>query len=230
MNKKQRNYQTMHNVVLQLLAANQPIVTAEPLIGETVDIFKAIAAQITTAAQLNQSSDTGGFTTNKNSALDAVFTLAAALSVKAKPYARKINDAVLLKAVTHSFSDLHDSPDTTGLSICTAMATAIQPHMAALLPYKITTANLSELKTAITDAQPKTAERDVVDITHTNSTATLIDLFDKAKTTLIDLDDLIEGQLTANHKSFVDSYFIARRLNDTRGNASKEAEIVPPKA
>ncbi len=219
----------MHQVVLQLLADNQPIMATEPLVADAATIFKTIVAAITATNQHKQDTDTGGFTANKNNAIDVAFTLAAELSVKAKPYARKLGDAVLLKAINHSFSNLHDGPDTTGLAMCTSMVMALQPHLTTLLPYKITAASLVTLTTAIATATPKAAERDVVDVAHTNSTAQLLTLFKQAKTALIDLDDLVEGQLSANHKAFVDSYFIARRIIDMRGGRSGGAVVVPPK-
>ena len=217
MKRPQINHQNMHLAVIKLLNDNQAIVASEPLVAEATNIFKPIVAQITAVSQQRKNNDSTGYTVNKNNALDAVFTLAAKICLKAKPYARKIKDAVLLKAIDHSFSDLHDIADDKGLTTCNAIITALQPHLTALLPYKITQATLTELTTAIATATPKAAERDVVDANNINSTAQLRQLFIDAKAELIELDDLIEGQLTDTHKDFVDTYFIARRINDIGG-------------
>ncbi len=217
MNKRQTNHQTMHFVVLETLADNQPIIAAEPLVAEVVTDFKTIIDHIIATNAIKQTSDTGGYTANKNKALDAVFTLAVALGLKAKAYARKVNDAVLLKAVDYSSSTLHNMPESNALAICNTMVTAITPHLDALLPYKITADNLANLQAAMDTAIPLTAKRDTVDNTHTQSTATLTDLFKQAGNTLDALDDLIEGQLNETHPDFVAIYFIARRINSTRG-------------
>jgi ABC-type transporter Mla MlaB component len=226
MNRKQTNHQNMHLTVVQLLDDNETIIVAEPLVADGYAIFKAIVAKITTTNQQKQESDIGGYTANKNKALDNVFTFADKISVKAKPYARKIKDDVLLKAIDHSFTDLHDMAEDKALTICKAMVTAIEPHLAALLPYKVTQATLTELSNAITTATPKAAERDVVDVAHINSTALLLDLFKQAKAALKELDDLMEGQLSDTHKDLVDKYFIARRIIDTRGGGGKKSEEV----
>ena len=222
MNKRQTNHQTMHFVVLETLADNQPIIATEPLVAEVVTDFKTIVDHIIATNAIKQTSDTGGYTANKNKALDAVFTLAVALGLKAKAYARKVNDAVLLKAVDYSISTLHNMPESNALAVCNAMVTAITPHLSTLLPYKITADNLASLQAAMDTATPLTAKRDTVDITHTQSTATLADLFTQASNTLDALDDLIEGQLTETHPDFVDIYFIARRINSTRGGGKSE--------
>lgn len=225
MNKKQSNHQTMHLVVVQLLNDNKTIVESEPLVAEEAANFASIVAQITATNQQKQNTDTGGYTTDKNTAINHVFTLAVEISLKAKPYARKNKEAVLLKAIDHSFSDLDDMADDTALTICNSMITALQPHLSKLQPYKVTQATLDELAAAITTATPKAAERDVVDVAHINSTASLVDLFKQAKASLIELDDLVKGQLTATHKDFVDLYFIARRIVDTNSGGGKSAVV-----
>ena len=225
MTRLQINRQNMHLAVLQFLNDNNTIVQSEPLVAEAANIFKPIVAQITMVNQERKNSDSTGYTANKNNALDAAFTLAASICLKAKPYARKINDAVLLKAIDHTFSDLHDIADDKGLTTCNAIVTALQPHLTALLPYKITQATLTDLSAAISTATPKAAERDVVNANSVNSTAQLRELFIAAKTALIELDDLIEGQLIDDHKAFVDTYFVARRVNDIKGGGGKVEEV-----
>jgi hypothetical protein len=113
---------------------------------------------------------------------------------------------------------------TKAVTICKAMITALEPHLAALQRYKVTQATLTELSNAITTATPKAAERDIVDATHINSNAQLVDLFKQAKASLVELDDLMEGQLSDTHKDLVDTYFIARRIIDLRGGGSKTEE------
>lgn len=226
MNRKQTNHQNMHLAVVKLLDDNKTIIDTEPLVADEYSLFKAIVAKITATNEQKQNTDTGGYTKNKNKALDNAFTIAAAISVKAKPYARKIKDDVLLKAIDHSFTDLHELADDKGLTICKAMITALEPHLVALQPYKVTQATLTELSNAITTATPKAAERDIVDATHINSNAQLVDLFKQAKASLIELDDLMEGQLSDTHKDLVDTYFIARRIIDLRGGGGSRAEEV----
>lgn len=225
MKRIQINRQNMHLAVVQFLNDNTAIVDSEPLVQEAANVFKPIVANITATSQQRQNSDSTGYTTNKNNALDHVFTLAASACLKAKPYARKMKNAVLLKAIDHSFSDLHDTADDTGLTICNSIITALQPHLTALLPYKITQATLTELSNAITATAPKGAERDVVNAASIKGTADLVELFKQAKAALLELDELIEGQLSDTHKAFVDTYFITRRIIDTKGGGGKAEEV-----
>ena len=224
MKRTQINHQNMHLAVVQFLNDNQSIVDSEPLVLEAANTFKPIVASITATSQQRQNSDSTGYTASKNNALDHAFTLAAAACLKARPYARKIKDAVLLKAIDHSFSDLHDTADDKGLTICNSIVTALQPHLAALQPYKVTQATLTELSNAITAAAPKGAERDVVNAASIKGTADLVELFKQAKAALLELDELIEGQLSDTNKDFVDTYFITRRIIDTKGGGGKAEE------
>jgi hypothetical protein len=226
MKRTQINHQNMHLAVVQFLNDNTSIVDSEPLVQEAANVFKPIVASITATSQQRQNSDSAGYTANKNNALDHAFTLAANTCLKARPYARKTKDAVLLKAIDHSFSDLHDTADDKGLALCNSIVTALQPHLTALQPYKITQATLTEISNAIAAATPKGAERDVVNAASIKGTADLVDLFKQAKAALLELDELIEGQLSDTNKDFVDTYFITRRIIDTKGGGGSKAEEV----
>ena len=53
----------------------------------------------------------------------------------------------------------------------------------------------------------------------------MVYLFKQAKESLVELDDLMEGQLSDTNKDLVDTYFIARRIIDLRGGGSKAEEV-----
>ncbi|MDI9363464.1 MAG: hypothetical protein QM541_00835 [Flavobacterium sp.] len=224
MNRTQINLQNMHLVVVEYLNNNQTIVVSNPLVLEAANALKPVVASITATSLQRQSIDRRGYTASKNNALDNLFSIAADACLKARPYARKIKDAVLLKAIDHNFSDLHDTADNKGIALCNGIVAALQPHLSALQPYKVTQATLTEISNAITAATPKAAERDVVNAASIKGTADLHDLFKQAKAALLELDELIEGQLSDTHKDFVDTYFITRRIIDTKGGGGSKVE------
>ena len=228
MTQKQINYLNMMEAVTKCLNDNATAWTTITPIADEVAKLTPITNKIKAAYKKQTEENTVGYTDNKDIALENMETLAYALAIKVKAYARKAGDMVLFNAVDFSMTDLTHGSEKEQITHCQIIADSATANLASLTAYGVTAPEIAALQTSINTAEPLTATRDAVMGEHVESTSELSKDFKAARAIFITLDELVEALTPAAFQEFENTYFATRRINDHRGGGGKSTTPTPP--
>jgi hypothetical protein len=222
MTQGQNNALNMYNAVLQYLDENSGIWNNVTPVANQQAHLKSVVDSINSKSEEQQGKSTEGYTASKNAAMETMVNLAYKMALKIKGYAKKAGNKVILQSVDISISNLQSGSSREVINRCKIIAATAQANLSHLAEYKVTPADITTVRDAISNAIPKTAERDATSAERRGITLTLPSMFSEAGEEASDLDDLIEGLI--DNEDFVTGYFAVRRINDMRGGKSKKEE------
>jgi len=224
MNQRQQNSLTMFKAVAALFQNTETTWNTSVPVSESFTSFQALLSQIESTALTQQSSKTGGYTSDKNRQRTVLAEKAYSIVLKLRAFAKRTNNEVLKKAIDVSLSFLQQESEQTSLKQCQIIHDNGKKHQNAAAAYNITDDDLTELQSLIDGYKPLSGFRDSVGDQLSVATDGLDSLFGQARETLDILDDEVEALI--QDASFVSAYFEARKTTDRR--ARTEGKTATP--
>jgi hypothetical protein len=213
MNKELENKLTMYEAVSTLLGNNESIVTTVPAFVALKNDFTARVQEIHRKAIAKRDA-TAGKTETKQEAKDSLVSALMAIAAPMYTYARKVKNNEVKDIADVRQSKLEKLRDTELVSRATSIHTQANTIGAALEPYGVTIAMITDLDTKINNFNAALGERESGMAIRSGATTALIDLFNAADELLNeDMDRLIET-LRVSNTDFYNEYFAARVIKD----------------
>lgn len=213
--------------VQKVLANNKSIWSGiKPIADEVANLDLVLdAAGLGNTTQFQNK--TGGYTNQKDVAMELMNGLGYKMGLKLSVWARKSGDEVSLKAVSFFKTVLESGTETEQINRNTSIATVAASNLGRLINYQIDADSLASFQAAIALAKALTITRDAVGSTGQAATKGIVDTIKKSVDIFEDLDALIESMLTDNDKAFEDAYFAARKVEYHRGGSKHVEPVVP---
>lgn len=222
MTRRQLNQLEMYQAVLSHFDGFPAVWDQLAPIPPIVENLRKVVAEILTQSQLQAQYKTVGYTKRKAAHMFQIAELAFQLCLKLRPYARTINDHVLLEAVNYSHSMLGRGPGPLVLQRCQRIAQYARDLLPELATYRVSGEDIVALEQQLATTEPMTPDRDVVRSSRKTATGSIPELIRQARQQLVILDDLTKGMV--DDAVFVSTYFNVRRINGRVGRREKVEE------
>jgi hypothetical protein len=219
----QSNYWNMLNAVLQHFDDNIPVWKGVEIVVKCIEDLKNNGTAIKVAATKQRDSNPIGHTIAKERSRNELENITFQVAIRARSYARLIEDDVLTEKLNFSRSNLDRMKHNDLLTCSRVVFDACRNYLPALAPYQVDEKIVDRLSQCIEQTTLLYAERDTVIDQRMEATADLAKQFITARKYLKTLDDLVEGYIEDD--TFVATYFNTRRIHDLKGRrASKKEE------
>jgi hypothetical protein len=222
MNQKQINFVNMTQAVLTHTESKPEVWNTIPPVATAVQELRTHVQAILQEGYTQAERQTTGHTGQKNAQFESLCDAAYSLMLKIRAYAKRQQNQVLLQAVGYSKSELCRKPEADVINRCQAIHDRGQENLSKLADYQVTKDGLKKFQAAILAYKPLTAKRDLVSSERNTATANIVELLDKARMILDEMDDLMEGVVTDT--TFVHTYQQTRKTFN-RGGRSEKKEI-----
>ncbi|RYY95194.1 MAG: hypothetical protein EOO11_16345 [Chitinophagaceae bacterium] len=220
MNQDQRNFKASLDDVLTHFNSHRTSWADLPPVVDSVAALTNVQAEVKLSAIIQE-----GVTTGDTGAKDMALRLSAAkaytMSRRIYAWAAKNGKQGVLEAVDFSMTDLTQGAGETLLARHRAILQHATDNKVELAAYKVNDAALDELRMAIDTVEFLRGDRNEKVNHRIYSTARLDELFDKVRAHFKILDSEVEGLI--EDKKFVDTYFIARRIDDRNAGRAEAA-------
>ncbi|CAN5368581.1 hypothetical protein BH10ACI1_BH10ACI1_20340 [soil metagenome] len=220
----------MYEVVEMLCDANPTIIATIVAFVAAYNEFKALIANINTAAQLSSAVLTGIAADKKVSKL-GLSQIAAKIAGQIFAYSAKNGNNTLKAAVNFSVSDLSRMKDGELAALCQTIHDKGIENKDVLTDYGVTTAKLAELQAAI-NAYAESVPKPRTAITERSTTkANIKQMFKDADSVLLEQMDKLVEDFAEDFPDFVSNYKNARIIVDPKPKKKKsgnEAVNNPP--
>ena len=224
MTKNQLAQYAMMKASVQVLNDNKSHWKDLKPVAAEVTTLTGLLAVIATASQAQFEGKTNGFTSQKDAAMDLMNDLGHTMALRLASWARKHNHDVVLTASKFSRSALETGPEAEQIIRIANIVKLATAHLTELADYKVTAAQVSDLKAAVDAATPLAAVRDAVGSNRQAATGNIAITLKQAMAVLDAIDDLLESMLEPESQSFEDAYFAARNIISRRGAQRADAD------
>ncbi|MDB5197453.1 MAG: hypothetical protein JWP88_1824 [Flaviaesturariibacter sp.] len=226
MSATQHNRYNMQCNVFECVKKFNPLWTGNPHIEETVAYIGPRMERLATLFNDRENSSTAGLTEQKNTILDGICDRAYKLSKKLTVYARKTGNIPLLHEVDRPLYYFDEGLELDRIAHCANMVKLATAHASDLGTYMVTVADVAALGADIEALRPLHGQRDEVAAEGVQLTGSLKQTLAEVQTKLLELDDEMEAFI--DDETFLETYAIARRINDrrARGKAEEKKDAV----
>lgn len=218
MNTNQEDKLSMYYVVKNTCEKYQATWTANVVFAATYNLW---AAKIPLIEQNRDAQllETTGITTDKTTKRNSMTDKALFVINRLQSYANVVANPELLESISYTVSDLKKKRDNDLIGICNNIAAKANANSAAVAPYGITAAVITEFQASITAytatlAKPKAAKSQTK-----MATENLAKLFKEAEEILAKRMDLDIELFKTSKPDFYSQYKSARIIISSRGTA-----------
>lgn len=202
----------MLRAVLHHMDGQPALWTGVAPIADEVEAVRNGLDAIEAAAEKQATNDPEGFTEEKTAARHRAAALLASLGNRAAPYARKVGDADLRRAVDHSETEWKRMAEADFFAEAAGTLDRLTRDLDRFAGYQIDRAAIDAARDAVEAARPLAARRDAARAHRTAATAALDDGYAPLVPSLDALDDLVPELIS--DAEFVAGYRTARRVTD----------------
>lgn len=224
---RQENKLTMFEAVISLLDANTAKTAVIAAFAATYNVFKNFVTQIK-AKDVEKGGATTGKTSTKNAdraaLVSAVMTVGGAVSA----LGAATNNNQLKEGGKTTRSELRDMRDTLLVTKAQGIYGLANANAAALVPYGITAAVITDLDTKITSYNNSLGARESSVAQQVGATTQIKTLFKKADKQLSEQVDLLMESFADSDPQFYTEYKQARVIYDLSGGGSNPPPPTPP--
>lgn len=225
---RQENKLTMFEAVISLLDANTAKTAAIAAFAATYTVFKNFVTQIK-AKDVEKGSATTGKTTTKNADRTALVSVLMRVGSQVSALGAATNNNQLKEGGKTTRSALNDLRDTLLVTKAQGIYDLANANAAALVPYGITAADITDLNTKITAFNNSLGARESSVAQQAGATSQIKNLFKKADKQLTEQIDLLMESFAGSDPQFYAEYKQARVIYDLHGGGgSNPTPPTPP--
>lgn len=224
---RQENKLTMFEAVISLLDANTAKTAVVAAFAATYNMFKNFVTEIK-AKDVEKSGATTGKTSTKNADKEALISAVMLVGSAISALGAATNNNQLKEGGKVTRSELNDIRDTLLVTKAQGVHDLTNGNAAALAPYGITVAVITDLNTKITNYNNSLGARESSVAQQVGATTQVKSLFKKADKQLTEQIDLIMESFAGSDPQFYDEYKQARVIYDLGGGGSNPPPPTPP--
>ena len=212
MNQTEFNFLNMSDRVMAYMFGGISLWENESEIVEVMEEMKAKRAGISAKGAIESGLSGKGHTSAKDNSLDTLATKTCKLSKKISAYAKKNRLLALIPLVDVSISSFSRGPEKEVINRCKAITEIAVKHLANLGTFKVTSDEIDQINSLITEYQEHIDNRSNSKITKSSSGEDIFDSIGDMRHQFDILDDLVEGLL--DDQTFIRDYKAARLIDD----------------
>ncbi|MGQ8338635.1 carboxypeptidase-like regulatory domain-containing protein [Sunxiuqinia sp. A32] len=225
MNRKQENRFSMFLSVVDYCEKDTTVTSSLPAFSSNFDLLKTTCTQIHAVSE-KQATDITGTTLSKIEIRDQLSQLAADSSRKLSAYAKLTKNTKLLKEISFSEWELKQLPDTILADTCQLIYDRAQSNLASLSEYQISEETQTALQQAIDAYKLIMAQPRVEQVSKTQATRELSELFAEGNEAIGNMDAVVEI-IRLSEAIFYAGYRSARKIIDYgAGKLSLRAKVL----
>jgi hypothetical protein len=190
----------------------------EPLIAKGVQNIKDICQKIDIEAMLQQRNRTPGHTATRDQQRSTLENILFRISGRMKVYAEISADAVIASQVSMSRSAISSLSLNALLTTARTVDGLANGMGETLAEYKVTEAELQELRDAIASTSQSNAQRDAAQGERSENTSRLSALFAQLRKAFKLMDTQVKVYII--DEELLGAYFFTRRIRDVSGGSA----------
>ncbi len=212
MRQTQFNFLNMLGVVLNGMNNERSLWENEPEIASTYSLLDTEYNQVNSLNESVSATDPGGLTDLKDNTYDQLMNTTYKLMKKMSAWAKKNNRLTLLPLVGISYSALSRGPEPESVNRCAGIADKAVENLENLASFKVTNADIDNIRQLITDYRKQASERTTVSKDKSEKGSEIVEKIKNLRNSLDIMDDLVKGLV--EDQEFINRYKSWRNITD----------------